>query len=262
MDQPPALEPQLVTPPPAPSTLAARLMNVLVAPGDVFDEIKMLPASMANWLVPAALFIVVGWVGAGLVFSQPALQHQMNEVAEKNIDKQIQKQHLSHDQAEQARQRGMQFAGLFSKAGAVAAPVFAGILTPIWWGLIIWLIGGKVFKGNFPFLKGVEVAGLANMVGVLGAILKILLILVTGNLFATPSLALLVKDFDPQNPLHGLLGVINVMTFWFLGVGAVAVARLSGASFAKAAAWTFGIWAAYTGLMVGAGFALQAIFAK
>jgi len=262
MDQPPALEPQSATPPLASMSLAARLANVIAAPGDVFDEVKSARASMANWLVPATLFIAIGWIGAVLVFSQPALQHQMNDVAEKNIEKQIQKQHLTKEQAEQARQKGVQFAGIFSKVGAVAAPVFAGILTPIWWGLILWLVGAKIFKGNFLFLKGVEVAGLANMVGVLGAVLKILLVLVTGNLFATPSLALLAKDFDPQNPVHGLLAVVNVMTFWYLWVAAIGLGRLGSVSFVKAAAWVFGIWASYTGLMVAMGFALQAVFAK
>ena len=237
-------------------------MNVLVTPSEVFDEVKSAKASVANWLVPAVLLIVIGWIGAGLIFSQPALQQQMNEMAEKNIEKQIQKQHLPPDQAEQARQKGVQFAGLFSKAGAVAAPVFLAILTPIWWGLIIWLVGAKLFKANFHYLKAVEIAGLSNMIGVLGAVVRILLILVTGNIFAAPSLVLLAKDFDPQNPVHGLMGVANVMTLWFLGVAAIGLARLSGTSFMKAAAWVFGIWACYTGLMVGIGFAFQALFAK
>src|SRR5207302_9246459 len=68
-----------------------------------------------------------------------------------------------------------------------------------------WLVGTKALKGHFPFSKAVEVAGLANMIGVLEAVVKTLLILVTGNIFASPSLALLVKEFDPQNPVHSLL---------------------------------------------------------
>ena len=74
-----------------------------------------------------------------------------------------------------------------------------------------------------------------------------------GNIYAAPGLMLLVKDFDPQNTVHGLLGILNVMTFWVLAVRAIGLARLSGASFAKAAAWVFGIWAAYTGFFIGLG---------
>jgi VIT1/CCC1 family predicted Fe2+/Mn2+ transporter len=72
-------------------------------------------------------------------------------------------------------------------------------------------------------------------------------------------LALAVKDFDAQNPVHGLLAAVNVMTFWLLAVRSIGLARLSGASFGKAAAWMFGIWAAFTALMVGFSFAMLAI---
>ena len=90
--------------------------------------------------------------------------------------------------------------------------------------------------------------------------MKTLLILTMDNPFASPSLALLVKEFDPQNPVHGLLGVVNVMTFWVLAVRSIGLARLSGALFGKSAMWVFGIWASYTGVMVGLGAAVQAIF--
>jgi hypothetical protein len=40
------------------------------------------------------------------------------------------------------------------------------------------------------------------------------------------------------------------------------LARLSGASFAKAALWVFGIWAAYTGFLIGLGALAQAAFKR
>ena len=91
----------------------------------------------------------------------------------------------------------------------------------------------------------------------LGDFAALLLILGLGNLYASPSLMLLVKDFDPQNTVHGLLAIVNVMTFWLLAVRAVGLARLSGVSFAKAALWVFGIWAAYTGFLTGLGLLVQ-----
>jgi VIT1/CCC1 family predicted Fe2+/Mn2+ transporter len=111
-------------------------------------------------------------------------------------------------------------------------------------------------------MKAVEVVGLANMVSVLEVIVKTLLIVGLGNLYATPSLVLLVKDFDPQNTVHSLLAIVNVMTFWLLAVRAVGLARLSGVSFTKAAVWVFGIWAAYTGCFVGLGLLAKAAFSR
>jgi hypothetical protein len=94
----------------------------------------------------------------------------------------------------------------------------------------------------------------------LEVIVKTLLIVGLGNLFASPSLALFVKEFDPQNNAHSVLALVNVMTFWLLAVRSIGLARLSGASFGKAAVWVFGIWAALTGLMLGLGAAIRAAF--
>jgi len=243
-------------------SLTARLMNILASPGEVFDEVKAHTAATSNWLAPALLLVLVSWVGAWLIFSQPALQHQVNEIAEKSIQKQLEKSHVSGDEAERARQKGAEYASMFTKVGAFAAPIFAAILIPVWWGLIVWLVGTKALRAHFPFIKAVEIAGLANMIGVLEAVVKSLLILVTGNIFASPSLALLLKEFDPQNPAHSLLAQGNVMTFWFLAVVAIGLGRLCTVSFGRAIVWVLGIWAACTGLKIGFAFAVQAVFSK
>ena len=240
-------------------SLASRLVNVLAAPGEVYEQVKGATASVANWMAPAVLLILVSWIGAWFIFSQPAIQHQLTDIQDKAIQKAIEKQHLSQQQAETAREAAAKYAGLGTKIMAGVAPVAAGILIPVWWGLLVWLIGTKAFKAQFPFMKAIEVAGLANMITALEAIVKTLLILVTSSAFATPSLALLIKDFDPQNPAHGALSAVNVMTFWFLAVVAIGLARLSGVAAGRAAAWVFGIWALYRGLLVGLGFAIKAI---
>jgi len=252
--------PPSATPPPPATSLAGRLLNVFAAPGDVFEEVKNSKPSPANWLVPAMLLIVISWLSAWLVFSQASVRQQLNDLANKAIDKQVEKGKLSSSQAEQARQAAEKLTGLSYTIGAVAGPVFGAFASPFWWGLILWLSGAKALKGNFPYLKAVETAGLANMIMVLEVVVRTLLILVTGNLFAAPSLALTVKEFDPQNTVHSLLAVVNVMLFWVLIVRSIGLARLSGASVGKAAVWVFGIWAAYTGTLIGLGAAVRAAF--
>ncbi|MCU0783676.1 MAG: YIP1 family protein [Verrucomicrobia bacterium] len=260
MDQPsPTPETQPDTPKPPATSLPTRLMNVFAAPGEVFEEVKAAPVSTANWLVPALLTIVVSWIAAGLIFSQESFVHQVSEIADKAIEKQIEKGHMPKAQADAARQVGQKWAGISTKISAVAGPVVAAFFLPFWRGLIFWLFGAKLFRGNFTYMKAVEAAGLTNMIGVLDAIVKTLLILSLGNLFASPSLALLVKEFDPQNPVHSLFAVVNIMVLWALVVRSIALARLSSVSFAKAAGVVFGLWAAFTGLMIGFGFAMRAI---
>jgi hypothetical protein len=257
MQEPPPETQQVPT-----MSLGGRLLNVFATPGDVFQEVKTAKDSAANWLVPALILILVSWAASVLIFSQDSIKHQLSEITDQAIQKQVEKSRMSEQQAEQARAMGEKWAGISAKISAALFPVLAGFLTPFIWGLFIWLVGAKMLKGDFPYMKAVEVVGLANMIAVLDVIVKTLLIVGLGNLYASPSLVLLIKDFDPQNTVHSLLTVVNVMTFWLLAVRAVGLARLSGASFAKAALWVFGIWAAYTGFFVGLGLLAKMAFKR
>src|SRR5881396_1322326 len=126
MDQPsPTPESQPVAPAPATTSLPGRLMNVFAAPAEVFEEIKAAPVSTANWLVPALLIIVVGWIAAWVIFSQESFLHQVTEIADKAIEKQIEKSHMPKEQAEAARQVGQKWTGISTKISAVAGPVVA-----------------------------------------------------------------------------------------------------------------------------------------
>ncbi len=240
-------------------TLAGRLLNVFAAPGDVFDEVAVSPPSTANWLVPALILVAVSWLGVWAVFSQGAIQQQMKDATYQAIQKQGQRTHQSEQQMQQAAQMAEKYSLVAGIAGGLVAPVFGALLTPFWGGLLVWLIGDKIWKGGFSYMKAVEIAGLANMIGALDAIIRSLLILVTGNLYASVSPVLLIKHFDPQNLYHPLLGLLNIMVFWALAVRSIGLARLARRPFAVAAAWIFGIWLLYTGFFVGLGLAIQVI---
>jgi hypothetical protein len=243
-------------------SLGGRLLNVFATPGDVFQEVKAAKVSTANWLVPALILIVVSWLSSLVIFSQPSINHQLSEITEQAIQKQVERSKMSEQQAEQARAMGEKWAGISAKIGAAIVPVLYGFVTPFFWGLIVWGVGVGLLKAKFPYMKAVEVVGLANMLSVLEVILRTLLVVGLGNLYASTSLVLFVKQFDPQNTVHSLLSVVNVMTFWLLAVRGIGLARLSGASFAKAVAWVFGVWVAYTGLFVGLAFLAKSAFKR
>ena len=241
-------------------SLWGRLFNVFATPGDVFQEVKDAKVSTANWLVPSLILIVVSWVSSLLIFSQPSINHQLSEITEQAIQKQVERSKMSEQQAEQARAMGEKWAGISAKIGAALTPVIAGFVTPFFWGLIVWGVGVGLLKAKFPYMKAVEVVGLANMINVLEIILRTLLIVGLGNLYASTSLVLLVKQFDPQNTVHSLLALVNVMTFWLLAVRGIGLARLSGVSIAKTIAWVFGVWVAYTGLLVALAYLAKSVF--
>jgi len=256
--QPPE-EARTVAPPP---TLGSCLVNVIAAPGEVFERLRPAPARTATWLVPAVLLILVSWIGAALVFSQDSVKQQLSDMQDKAIQQQVDQGKLTEEQAKQARAAIERFGNIGMMIGAYVGPFFVALLTPFWWGLLLWLIGTKLLKGACPYLKAVEVAGVANMIAVLGSILKTLLILVTGNLFAGANPALLMSDFDPTVTLHSVLVNLDLMTFWLLVIRGIGIAKVSAVSTGKAVALAFVFWAVITASLMGIGLAAQSLFAR
>lgn len=244
------------------SSLASRLFNVFATPGEVFDEVKGSAACSANWVVPALIAVVVGWLATSLIFSQESIRQQLQQMTGQAIEQQITRTKASGQQAEQMRAAAEKYAGLGQKIGAYVMTPIMAFASPFIWGGFLWLVGRKPLKAQFTYMKAVEVVGLSNMIGVLDSIVRTLLIISMGSLFASASLAILIKEYNPQNPVHSLLGMVNIMTFWLLGVRASGLARLSGASFLKSAVWVFGIWITYTGLYFGFGLAVQSMVGK
>jgi hypothetical protein len=261
-DSPPSIAPPTEEPQAPPLALSARLLNIFASPGEVFEQVKKSPVSNANWLVPIVLLVLASWLGSWLVFSQPAIQQQMRDITDKAIDKQIEKNHMSEAQAEQARQMGEKYGAIWARVGIVASPVVLGFSSPIIWGFVLWLMCIWGLKTHLPYIKLVELVGLGNMIGVLEVILKSLLIIVTGNLFASLGPVLLIKGFDQENTVHSLIALVNLMTLWLLAVRAIGFARLTGISTAKAATWIFGFWAAYTGLFWTLGYLVRMLMKK
>ena len=243
-------------------SLAGRMLNIFAAPGEVFDSIKGKAPSHSNWLGPAVLLLVVSWLGAWLVLSQGALKQQMHEAADKAIERQIKAQHMSEAQAEQAREAGEKYASIGQTVGYIAMPVMMAFLPPFVIGLLLWFVAQYALKAPLPYLKVLEITGLAAMISVLETVVRTLLILITGKLMASPSPTLLIQEFDPANALHSLAIFANPFFFWLLIVRAIGLARFTGSSLRKAAGWVFGLWFGYSGLFWAFGWAMQQVAKK
>ncbi|MBI5384689.1 MAG: YIP1 family protein [Verrucomicrobia bacterium] len=255
----PSLPPPLTAPPPAPATsLWARLTNVFVVPGEVFTEVRDCRHSLGNWLAPVLISAVVGVVFVFVMFSQETLVHQIREMQEKAIQAKVDAGKIPPEQAKAIMETTERFMSpAFLKiTGSIGAVVgTAGWLFGL--ALYVWLIGAKLFKGRFAFLKAVEVCGLSQMIGVLSAVVTGLLMVTMGHLHATPGPGLLVSNFDPTNKTHLMLAAINLMTFWQIAVLALGMAKLSGASFLKSALWLYVPWAVFKFGMILLGWGSQ-----
>jgi hypothetical protein len=240
------------------TSLWSRLFNVIAAPGDVFDEVKASPPSNANWLTPALLFMVVAWLGGWLVLSQDFTKQQIADLQEKAVQKQVEKGKITKDQAEAMRAGMERYDRIGQTIGTAVAPPFMAFASPFWFGLVVWLLGAKLFKGHFDYMKGVEVAGLVGMIAVLESVLRTLLIMVFGNVFAGPHAGMIFgSGYDATNPLHTLLAKVDLMTFWELAVLSLGLARLAGVSFGKAVASLGGLWVLWTALISGIGWLIK-----
>jgi hypothetical protein len=246
---------------PSPTSLGARLINILVTPSDVFEEVKASPPRTANWLVPALVAMIVGWIGAWLVLNQEAIKQQFSDMQEKQYQKLIEQGRMTRDQLEAQRPMMDKVANISRQVGMYLVPPLSAFGLIFWWALVTFLLGRYVLGGRFSYMKAVEVSGLIGVWVILEAVIKTLLMLTFGSLFAGPNLAMvLVKDFDATNLTHGLLAAVDIVTFWVLTVRSIGLARLSGASMGKAAAWVFGLWILWTGFWTGVGYLMQRVF--
>lgn len=257
---PPALSPE-----PTATSLTSRLTNVFVAPGEVFEEVSTRPTNHANWWVPALLFVVASWLSAALLFSNPTIQQQLADVQDKALQEHFQTYidsgKMTQAQADQAKAQATKFAGIGQMVGGLITPAFQAALTPFWGGFVLWL-GGLIFRQRFNYLKAVEVVGLTLAILAVGAIIRGLLCLATGNMFMSVGPSLFIKDFNASNPVHTSLLTIDIFVLWGLWLRGVGLAKLTSTSCAKALAWVFGVWITLTGGMLAIGLAAQKLFSS
>jgi len=235
-------------------------LNVFAVPGEVFAEVKAAPSSVANWVVPAVLFAIVGTISAMVIFSQPNIIQQIREQQAKVMDQQVKAGKMSQTDADKALEIMEKFTGptMMKLIGAVGS-VVVSFGRVAWWGLVLWLMSRWLLKAEIGFVKGLEIAGLATMISVLGSIVSVLLIVNIGKLGATPSLALAVSDFDATRKSHLFLGAANVFSFWYVGVVAVGLGKLSGVPFLRAAWVVCCFWLLQESLLILAGMGQMAL---
>lgn len=249
--------------------LLARLMNVFAVPGEVFENVRVAPVSIGSWLVPLILAACVGIVSAQVLFSRPAVLAEVRQLQEKQMDRQrqaiekrVEEGKLKRAEADRALQgmdkmMEMGSSPKFLKAVGAVTGVFAALLQVFGWAFLLWLMALLLLRSRIRYLKLLEVAGLSLMIGTLGDVVKLLLQVNLGRSTATPSLALAVTDFDPNNRMHLVLGALNLVDIWAVLVLAVGLARLARVPFPRAAFLIVGFWILQQGtlILLGAGVA-------
>lgn len=249
------------TTPPAQTSLVSRLSNVLVAPGDVFAQIATSPMNHGNWIAPAVLFLAVSWLVAALAFSSATIQQELRELQRAAMQKQFQKMidqgKMTQAQADQSIAQTEHLAGIGQVVGGVVGPIFSAGIMPFWGGFVLWAGGHLLMRRPFPFMKGVEVAGLAMTVMALGTLVRGLMCVAKGTMFTGPGVVLLLHPYDPTNQFHNALAAVEIFALWALVVKSIGLARLCSGSVTKAAVWVFGVWVVLTSGLLGIAWVAQ-----
>ena len=232
-------------------SLSDKLMNVFSAPGELFESVAKSEKQNSNWSLPLILAIIISVVFVLVAFSQAPIQDQMRDQTEKSIQKRVAEGKMTQEQADLALTKNPAPAGspLFMIFGSVGAAIVTAVVM-FGFSLVFWLVGKWVFNSTAMYGKVLEVVGLATYVSIIGTIITLLLVVAMGSLYATPSLALAVSHFNPEDKIHKLLGSINVMTFWYLAVIAVGLGKLFATTTAKAMGAMGVLWALWTAAAV------------
>ncbi|MDH3252734.1 MAG: YIP1 family protein [Ignavibacteria bacterium] len=230
------------------------VVDLISSPAELFEDIRVNPAvRTAHWLAPLVVLILMGLLVGQLIVNNSSLADQLGSTIRKGFEQQVQAGKMTQEQADQvydqfARPGSTMF--MISQVGAIVigTPIVLFSLS-----VIYWLLGKWVLKGQAPYMKVVEVVGLTLIIAILEAIVTTLLVFIMNSVFATPSLALFVSDFDVANKLHVAMAKINGFTFWSLSVISIGLARILVRPLGKVIPLVFGAWLAWAIVSVATG---------
>jgi hypothetical protein len=166
-------------------SLTARLLNVVVAPGELFEALARAPFAVSNWLVPAALVGLVGIVCQLIVFAQPAMAQQIRDMQDQAIQAKVDAGEMKQADADKAKE-------MMGGIGLTIAKVAGGGGDGGDGGGGAAVVGIPGVAGRragcsgrrWPYWRGVEVAGLGALIGMLGMLVGTFLAVGLGKLFA------------------------------------------------------------------------------
>ncbi len=223
-------------------TLVDRFVNIFAAPGEVFEWMRIAPRNHANWLVPLILAFIVSAISVLVIFGQPTLQQQMSDAQHKQFEKQVQAGKITQEQMARTEEMIPKPDSILWK---VVGIIFGGAWLVVLFllaTLAVWLIGTSVFKAPLTFFTSLEIVGLSYMVMVLGSIVGTLTIMVFDSLYATPSPAIFIKDYQPDDLIHKLCTYLNFFTIWFVALLGLGLSKRGNVSVINGMIWMFGTY--------------------
>jgi len=232
-----------------------KLAGIFASPGEVFENVRLTPQTNSNWLIPSLLLIVVTLILSYLTISNPGLVDQMTAAQRDALQTMVQEGRLTQEQADAQLERMGPGSPLLLIGVLVGPPIFTFVRL-FFLALVFWLMGKSAMKAAAPYMKVTEVVGLTFYIGILEALVTTGFVFGMNSLFASPSLALMVSDFDMNNKLHLVLSKVNIFTLWTLVVTGIGLSKLFQRDLPKVLVLVFVLWVLYCAVTILAGIRL------
>lgn len=217
-----------------PRSIWAIVADVFLAPTKAFESFKLKPTI---W-IPLILIILLGALSGGLPYKQGG-DGQVEILRESTTPESPIVQAMI-----QKAQNPSQLTSYI--AAAVAVPVFTLIAA-----LIAWFFGSFVFGQKSGYLRVWGVVLLADLISVLGGVLRSLLIVAKDSVYVSLGPAALLPGKDFTSILYSILYYTDFFAIWSLIVAGFGYAAIFGISRGKGMTISIVLWALGMLFLVG-----------
>lgn len=230
-------------------SLPARLLGVITNPAGVYDDVAATPRTPSNWIAPWILLVIATAVLTQLLIQNAEFAAQLMSVMREQVDLLVNDGAVPREDADRQLallQPGMPLFTMLSIAG----PALWGLGMVFALSLLYWLIGRSAMHAFAPYMKVVEVVGLASLISVIELCVSTGLILATGTLTITPTAAALFPSVAQDSLLYALLLKANPFSVWLVIVTSIGLARLFARDVPKVIVLILSLWILWTVAML------------
>ena len=200
--------------------LVKRMVGVFVSPGATFEAVRA-RVSVADWLVPLILVMIVS--GVGMYMLTPLMDEEMNAALK--------------DAGEHAQAIG-RVSTVIGAAFSVAIMLF--VIAAILLGLARLVLGGET-----TYRHVLAVSSYSSLVNIPSAIVTIPLMIAKESMEVQVGLGLLLPDSMAESFLAYFLNTLSVFSVWQYALTAIGLGIVSGISTKKAAIGVFVLFILY-----------------
>ncbi len=219
-----------------------KLTGIFTSPGEVYENLVKSTKSVADWLIPILILIVLSMVTTFLKFSDERIRESLLQFQEQRFEQLVEEGKMTEEQAEIARERLESFGStqrIFSIVGIlVGVPIMFLLVS-----LVYFILGRLFFGGNVDFMSVFGIYSLSSLIASVGVIISTILAFITGSFFATVSPAIFMEPSTSK--IYRLASVFDVFTLWQLAVFAIGMAKVFNKNYGSAFALVFGAWAVW-----------------